>query len=307
MTVKNVSNLAASVRARLQNHARTTQRTFQEQLQYYAMERFLYRLSTTTHCARFVLKGALLLHVWDAPLARATKDIDLLGRLDNSLDNLAGVVREVCSAAVEPDGMMFDPATVKTERIKEDADYEGVRVRFLGRLGNARVAMQLDVGFGDVVTPGAQVITYPTLLDFPAPSLSGYPRETVVAEKFHAMVYLRTLNSRMKDFYDVWLLARRFAFDGALLADAIAATFANRETTIDVSPIAFTPELTEQASTSAQWTAFRKKLTNHECPETLAAVVPLLAEFLLSPAHACATGQRFERRWAPGGPWATAA
>src|SRR5262249_51496662 len=182
------------------------------------MERFLYRLSTTRHRARFVLKGALMLHVWEAPLARATKDIDFLGRLDNSLDNLEGVVREVCTADVEPDGMMFDAATVEIERIKEDADYLGVRVRFVGLLGKARVAMQIDVGFGDVVTPGAQDITYPTLLDFPAPALSGYPRETVIAEKFQAMVYLRTLNSRMKDFYDVWLLARKFAFDGAIPA-----------------------------------------------------------------------------------------
>ncbi len=124
------------------------------------------------------------------------EDLDFLGRLDNSLENLERVVREVCAADVEPDGMVFDPATVKTERIKEDADYEGVRVRFIGLLGKARVTMQIDVGFGDVVTPGAQDINYPALLDFPAPALSGYPRETVIAEKFQAMVYLRTLNSR---------------------------------------------------------------------------------------------------------------
>jgi len=181
--------------------------------------------------------------------------------------------------------MVFDPATVKTERIKEDADYEGVRVRFVGLLGKARAAMQIDVGFGEVVTPSAQEITYPALLDFPSPALAGYPRETVVAAKFQAIAYLRTLNSRMKDFYDVWLLASRFAFDGAVLAKAIAATFKNRETAIDVVPIAFTPDFTEQASTLAQWTAFRKRLPNTECPEKLSEIVPLLAEFLLpSPA-----------------------
>jgi hypothetical protein len=308
VTVKNVSNLSASVQARLQNHARASKRPFQELLQYYAMERFLYRLSTTPHCARFVLKGALMLHVWEAPLARATKDLDFLGRLDNSLENLERVVREVCTADVEPDGIVFDPATVKTERIKEDADYEGVRVRFVGLLGKARVTMQVDVGFGDVVTPGPVDITYPALLDFPAPALSGYPRETVIAEKFQAMVYLRTLNSRMKDFYDVWLLASQFAFDdGTLLAKAIAATFANRETAIDVAPIAFAPEFTEQASTLAQWTAFRKKLPNTECPKALAHVVPFLAEFLLPIARACAAGETFEQRWPPGGPWTSGA
>ena len=172
MTVRKPSNLAASVQARLQNHARATKRPFQELLQYYAMERFLYRLSKTSHSARFVLKGALMLHVWDAPLARATKDLDFLGRLDNSLENLERVVQDVCGTDVEPDGMVFDPVTVKAERIKEDADYEGVRVRFIALLGKARVTMQLDVGFGDVITPEAQDITYPTLLDFPAPALS---------------------------------------------------------------------------------------------------------------------------------------
>ena len=172
MTVRKPSNLAASVQARLQNHARATKRPFQELLQYYAMERFLYRLSKTSHSARFVLKGALMLHVWDAPLARATKGLDFLGRLDNSLENLERLVKDVCGAGVEPDGIVFDPVTVKAERIKEDADYEGVRVRFIALLGKARVTMQLDVGFGDVITPEAQDITYPTLLDFPTPALS---------------------------------------------------------------------------------------------------------------------------------------
>jgi len=296
-------NLAASVHARLQNRARATQRPFQELLQYYAMERFLYRLSKTEHRTRFVLKGALMLHVWDAPLARATKDIDFLGRLDNSLENLERVLRDVCAADVEVDGMVFDPATVKAERIKEDADYEGVRIRFVGLLGKARATMQIDVGFGDIVTPSSEAITYPALLDFPAPELSGYPRETVVAEKFQAMVYLRTLNSRMKDFYDLWLLSRQYAFDGKLLAKAITATFANRQTGIDTTPIAFTPDFTEQASTRAQWAAFRNKLPNARCPEKLAEVVSLLADFLLPVARACASGEDLELRWTPGGPW----
>lgn len=304
MSVKNLENLPASVQARLQNHARATKRPFQELLQYYAMERFLYRLSTTPHRARFVLKGALMLHVWEAPLARATKDLDFLGRLDNATENLERVIREVCTADVEPDGVVFDPASVRSERIKEEADYHGVRVRFVGLLGRARVTMQVDVGFGDVVTPGEQVITYPALLDFPAPVLSGYPRETVIAEKFHAMVYLQTLNSRMKDFYDVWLLASQFAFEGALLARAITATFAHRETAIDVAPIALTPAFTEQASTLAQWSAFRRKLPNTECPEKLADIVPFLGDFLLPIAGACAAGERFDQglRWRPGGP-----
>lgn len=307
MTAKHVSNLAASVQARLQNQARAAQRPFQEVLQYYAMERFLYRLSRTDHRANFVLKGALMLYVWEAPLARATKDLDFLGHLPNSLENLERAIQTVCAADVEPDGMVFDPATVKAERIKEDAEYHGVRVRFVGLLGKARVAMQLDVGFGDVVTPAPQDIAYPALLNFPAPALRGYPRETVVAEKFHAMVYLRTLNSRMKDFYDVWLLARQFAFDGALLGKAIAATFAHRETAIDLAPIAFTSEFTEQGSTLAQWAAFRKKLPNNECPARLSEVAPFLSAFLLPISRACVEGRRLDQRWRPGGPWTSGA
>ena len=298
-----VTNLPASVHARLLNQARSTNRPYQELLQYYAMERFLYRLSQSPHHSRFVLKGALMLHVWNAPLARATKDIDFLGRLDNSLDAVERIVRDLCTIDVEPDGMMFDPASVKAERIKEDADYEGVRVRFIGQLARSRVTMQIDVGFGDVVTPDAETIAYPTLLDFPAAELSGYPRETVVAEKFQAMVYLRTMNSRMKDFYDLWFLANKFSFDGALLAKAITATFANRGTEIDMAPIAFTAAFTEQASTLAQWTAFRNRLASTPMPDRLADVIVVLSTFLLPVAHECSAGTSFEQHWAPGGPW----
>jgi len=298
-----LKNLPASIHARLQNRARATKRPFQELLQYYAMERFLFRLSQSPHHTRFVLKGALMLHVWQAPLARATRDIDLLGRLDNSLDNLTRVIREVCETEVEPDGMVFDPNSAKADRIKEDADYQGVRVRLMGWLGKARAPMQIDVGFGDVITPGIEKITYPSLLELPAAKLAGYPRETVVAEKFQAMVYLRTANSRMKDFFDLWLLASQFAFEGPVLAKAVTSTFANRQTAMDVEPITFTPEFTERATAPAQWSAFRKRLGVGEIPERLADVVHVLVAFLLPVARACAVGSTFELHWAPGGPW----
>jgi Nucleotidyl transferase AbiEii toxin, Type IV TA system len=163
--------------------------------------------------------------------------------------------------------------------------------------------MQLDVGFGDVVTPAEELILYPTLLDFPAAELSAYPRETVVAEKFQAMVYLRTANSRMKDFYDLWLLASQFPFDGRRLAKAISATFAKRETTIDVSPVAFTPDFTEQPTTQAQWNAFHARLLDKQVPETLSDVVTVLARFLHPVSSACAINTSFDMRWSPGGPW----
>ena len=264
MTIK---NLAASVHGRLMDRARKDGRPFQELLEYFAMERFLYRLSSSAHGDRFVLKGALMLRVWDAPEARPTRDIDLLGRMDNSPEHLAQVIAEVCDAEVEPDGLVFEASTVKATKIKEDAEYEGVRVRFEGMLARSKIPMQIDVGFGDVVVPVAKLIGYPTLLDFPAPRMKGYPRETVVAEKFEAMVKLGTLNSRMKDFFDLWLMARQFDFDGALLARAVTSTFKNRKTAIDPAPVALTPAFTESPTTAAQWRAFVRRGKFAHVPE----------------------------------------
>jgi Nucleotidyl transferase AbiEii toxin, Type IV TA system len=155
--------------------------------------------------------------------------------------------------------MVFDSNDIIATRIKEDADYAGVRIRFCAFLGRSEIKMQIDVGFGDVVTPEAQVIAYPTLIDMPQPHLTGYPRETVIAEKFQAMVYLGTLNSRMKDFFDIWLLARQFDFDGPTLTRAMSATFSNRRTAMNASPVALTAVFTESDAPSKQWTAFRRK------------------------------------------------
>lgn len=177
------SNLAASVRQRLLNHARATGRPFNELLQYFAMERLLYRLQSSSYVRRFVLKGALMLMTWQVSHSRPTKDIDLLGTTPNDLEGVAAVFRDVCMQDVEADGMVFDAVSVQAERIAEESNYEGVRVRFRGTLGTARVTMQVDVGFGDVVVPEPVWIDYPTLLDLPAPRMRGYTRESVVAEK----------------------------------------------------------------------------------------------------------------------------
>ena len=296
-------NMAASVHARLTDIARRTDRPFQELLQYYAMERFLYRLSKSPHAARFVLKGALMLRVWDAPMARPTKDIDLLGRLENSLENLSTVVREVCAVEVESDGLLFRPATVKSERIREDADYERVRTRFDSLLARARMAMQLDVGIGDVMVPGPVEIAYPTLLDMPAPRLKGYPRETAIAEKFEAMVKLGTLNSRMKDFYDIWLLSRQFDFDGSMLAQAVNATFVNRRTAVKADPVALTTEFSESEVANIQWRAFVRKGRLANAPARLGEAVSGIVRFLLPVARAHLAGGNFKMNWTAGGPW----
>lgn len=188
MRQRHPKNTAASVRQRLLDEARATGRPFNELLQYFAMERFLYRLSVSPHCEDFVLKGALMLATWQVSHTRPAKDIDLLGQLANDIDSIAAAVRETCGQQVEPDGLDFITESVQAEPIAEDAEYEGVRVRFLGKLGTARVTMQLDVGFGDVVVPGPVTLDFPTILDHPAPRLRGYTRESLVAEKLHVMV-----------------------------------------------------------------------------------------------------------------------
>jgi len=296
-------NLAASVRARLANQARSSHRPFQEVLQYYGLERFLYRFSQSQHRERFLLKGALMLRVWEAPESRPTRDIDFLGYVDNEIESLEGIVREVCDVAVEDDGLTYDASTVAGERITEDADYEGVRLKFNGYLERARIPMQLDIGFGDVVHPLAEEKDYPTLLEFPAPRLRTYPIETMIAEKFQAMVFLGTLNSRMKDFFDIWLLARQFDFAGADLARAIDQTFRNRGTEIDPGPVALTASFTAAENTQRQWAAFVSRSRLSSAPRRLDEIREPLRAFLLPVAVALTEGREFTDRWSPPGPW----
>lgn len=261
-------DLGASVRERLLNQARLQKRPFQELLQYYAIERFLYRLSRSSHADRFVLRGALLMTAWRAPLARSTMDIDLLGRTSNELEHNRDLISQVCEAKSEPDGIDFDTKSLKVARIKEDADYEGVRVRFHATLARARISMQIDIGFGDVVTPNAIQIEYPTLLDFPAPLLRAYPKETVVAEKLEALTTLGTLNSRMKDYYDLWALSRLYKFDGTVLIQAVSATFARRGTTIEPDPAGLGDHFIEEKA--GQWTAFVRRTRLDTVPDRAA-------------------------------------
>ena len=194
MTNPQPKNIAASVHNRLLNRAKESDRSFNELLQYYAIERFLYRLSLSAHTERFILKGALMLMVWESPLSLSTMDIDMLGKMENSIDKIIAIVQEVCRQEVEPDGVIFDPESVQGQRITEDADYEGVRIRFRGSLATARISIQLDVGFGDVVFPSPELKSYPTLLDLPAPIIRSYSMESAIAEKFEAMVKLGIMN-----------------------------------------------------------------------------------------------------------------
>ena len=302
MTQRMGANLAASIRQRLLYKARETGRPFNEMLQYFAMERFLYRLARSPYAGKFVLKGALMFTAWQAPMSRPTMDIDLLGVINNSIDAIVAMTKAICTQVVEPDGLTFEPESIEGERIVEDADYAGVRVRFRGRLGTARLTMQLDIGFGDVVVPQPVTVEYPTILPLPAPRLRGYSRESAIAEKFEAMVKLGILNSRMKDFFDVWLLSRQFDFAGRTLATAIATTFATRRTAVPSEPIALTDAFAAETGKQTQWRGFIRR-SRLQTPDYLADVVTSLAVFLGPIAKALASGQVFEHVWHAPGPW----
>ena len=301
---KEVTNIQASIRARLQNKARETNRPFAEVLQYYGMERFLYRFSRSAYAEKFILKGALMFTVWQVPERRTTLDIDFLARYDNQVAAIERVIKEVCDTTVDADGLQFDSSTVTGRKIKEDADYEGVRIKFLGFLERARIPMQIDMGFGDVIYPKAQDIDYPVILDFPKPHLKGYPAETVVSEKFEAMVKLGLLNSRMKDFYDIWLMMRRFHFSGSNLSEALKRTFEHRKTSIPEGKSLFAEEIYEEKSDrQTLWKAFLKKGDIQHAPEKLATVAKEIEGFLNKPLHTVRKNEEFKEEWKVPGPW----
>lgn len=297
-----VKNLPASVQDRLLHQARLSGRPLNELLQHYAIERFLYRLSRSKHTNQFVLKGALLFRIWGLSAFRPTRDIDLLGQTSNEIENLTAIIKDVCTQEVQEDGLLFDLNTVTGERIKEDADYEGVRVRFNGLLGTARVHLQIDIGFGDVVSPAPKVKTYPVILPMPAPELRIYPPETVVAEKLQAMVFLGSINSRMKDFYDLWILACRFEFQGSALQEAIRLTFEHRDTDIPAGePVAFSMQFAKEKQ--SQWRAFFTTSAITDVPDQMELVLMHLKEFILPIFESVRAGRKFGKKWKAGGPW----
>jgi hypothetical protein len=303
MTNPRPRNIAASIHQRLLDKSKESARPFNELFQYYAIERFLYRLSQSSHAEKFILKGALMLLVWDARASRSTMDIDMLGRMKNNPEAVIDMVREICRQEVEPDGVVFDPDSVRGERITEDADYEGVRIRFRGALDTARITIQLDVGFGDVVVPPPKLMTYPTILDLPAPQVRGYSRESTIAEKFEAMVRHGVMNSRMKDFWDIRLLSRQFDFKGKTLAAAIAKTFSKRHTSIPVDPIAFTETFMKDEMKTAQWKAFLRKNRMTDGADTFAEAVQTVSAFLKPVVEHLINHQPLPPTWKAPGPW----
>ena len=299
--MKSTKNISASVRQRLLNRSKTDKRPFNELLQYYAMERFLYRLSKSSHADHYILKGALMLRAWRSPEFRATMDIDMLGRTSNEEANIVAQIRDIIALDVDSDGLVFDPDSIQTEQITEDADYEGIRIRFRGLLGTARINMQIDIGFGDIVYPGPEKADLPTMLDSPAPRLLCYSRESSIAEKFEAMVKLGVLNSRMKDFYDIWLLSRQFHFEQVTLAEAIRLTFEQRGTVLPSDIDAFSETFID--TKQSQWTAFYKRLKQDHIPASFRDIVAEVESFLVPIVSSIFQETPTITSWSPAGPW----
>ncbi len=273
-------NIAASVKARLQNVAAQRGESFNLLLLRYGIERLLFRLSQSPYADRFLLKGAMLFVVWDEKTHRPTRDVDLLGFGPSEKADLTRVFQGVAAMPVVDDGIVFDPKSVQADEIREDNAYGGVRVRLMGKLGTAEIPVQIDVGVGDAVTPAPETATFPALLDFPAPQVRMYPVYTVVAEKFEAMVKLGIANTRMKDFHDVWFLSHRFEFEGPTLRRAIEATFARRQTNLSQSPEAFTDAFANDPTKQVQWAAFLRRNGLSGITDQFSEVVAVIRKFI---------------------------
>ncbi len=302
MSPREVANLPASARARLLNLAREQGESFDQLLVYYAIERFLYRLSRTQWGSRLVVKGATMLRAWGTPLGRPTRDIDFQGYIDNSAEAVTSAVQECLAVEYPQDGLVFDQ-DVRTEPINVDDRYPGVRATVSGHLDGARFKVKLDVGIDNAVMPDPEWVEYPTLLDLDAPQILAYLPDTAVAEKYETMVSRGEANSRMKDFYDVWLLSRTHEFDGRQLADALTATFGHRGTPLSSSPPpALTPAFSGSDDAQAQWRAFLRK-SAVTASERLSEVCADIIIFIVPAAAAAAGGTQFDQTWRPSEGW----
>lgn len=293
-----------SIQARLLNYSREHQVNHNHTLTRYGIERLMYRLSLSSHADRFVLKGAMLFVLWLEDLHRPTQDLDLLGFGDLSSPNLRSIFEDVCELPVEDDGLEFSKDGIEIEEIREAEVYQGLRVKIPGRLGNTRLNVSVDVGFGDAVVPDPEKSDYPVLLDLPHPEMKTYPRETVVAEKVDAMIVLGFRNSRMKDYYDLWTLAQRFPFDAALLAKAIDATLNRRGRELpSQTPSGLQDEFAANPTKQTQWKAFLRRTIPDQADLELGEVVPAIREFLAPVLESMVLGKTLCLHWTPGSGW----
>lgn len=299
-----VKNVAASVLTRLKNQNEILERPFAEILQYYAMERFLYRLSQTEYADKFILKGGLLFYAWSLPLRRPTRDIDFRGYVSNNKSILMKIIKEIISISAPEDGLVFDAQSVVIEETQIDADYEGTRIKLIALLERSKIPIQIDIGFSDELTSKAETIKYPNLLpNLKTTHMKGYPKETVVAEKFHAMVRHAELNSRMKDYYDLWLISETFDFDIKDLQKAIEATFTKRDTEIPLEqPLSLTIDFARTGQT--RWINFLDKMNLENNQATnFVNVVEQIWDFLQTPLQASINKTKLDKKWKPNQGW----
>lgn len=303
MSKEHPTNIAASVRQRLFNLALAHGDNFEHVAVSYGLDRMLYRLSLSPQAHRFILKGATMFRYWLPDIHRPTMDVDLLGKGFKEVDEVVAVFADALHATVDDDGLVFIPATLRGNMIREGNQYHGVRIQLEARLAGARLCLQFDVGFGDIVMPPPEMMDLPPMLPFPAARLATYSRYSMVAEKFHAMTSLGAQNSRMKDFFDIWTLSRHLPFEGETLRTALTATFDRRNTPIPTAlTLALTPEFTESASKGKQWTAFLRRI-GEAAATPLPEVAAALAGFLLPVTSAITAGEPFDKHWPPNGPW----
>lgn len=301
------TNVAASVKQRLLTLSRRDGIDNQLLLNRYVVERFLYRLGRSPESSRLVLKGAMLFALWTNRPYRATLDVDFTAYGDSDVATVGGQIARICSIAVPDDGVRFDVDSIETGRIREDEAYDGVRVKLNAYMERTTVRLQIDIGFGDAAT-GVTHVAYPSIAGQPAPAILAYPPETVVAEKVEALVKLGTANSRMKDFFDLWVFARDFEFDGAALRASVEQTFARRVTGVpDDVPVGLTDAFATDRAKQVQWRAFVNRGALVEVPTALRDTVAAVNRFVVPVLEAIGKGRDFTRRWKPGGPWKDAA
>jgi len=299
-----LKNVAASVHNRLLNVMTEKGLDYNVLLTRYAIERLLFRLVASKYRTQFILKGAMLFTVWQHIPHRVTKDVDLLGFGDSSPEALRAVFAEICAEPVEEDGVVFEPASVQAEAIRAEEIYVGVRVMLRGMLGSARLHVQVDVRYGDGFAVEPVMLQIPSLIGMPAPEVRTYRMETSIAEKFEAAATLGLLNTRLKDYFDLWHLAKGFAFEGRAVSESIRATFERRAKALPAAvPVGFTAEFWSDPRRQAMWSAFGKKSVRTKPFPSLEDVVTFVATFIVPPALAAGRGETFDSNWQPGGPW----
>jgi len=302
MTGKEIRNITTSVLAKLRDNSKSSGAPLQQVLQLYAMERFLYRISKSRHAQSVILKGALLLKTIGIPSARPTVDIDMLRKGKADHESLVALIKDCATLDVEADGLVFIADSVVAEDIAKDSEYKGTRVLMQARMDNVRLKIQIDFGVGDIMVPGPRMIEYPLFLGGDTISLLAYPIESSIAEKLQAMVALGNANSRMKDFYDVWICSKHLDFNADALIKAIDATFKNRETRLPADDIeALTSAFVEEHR--VQWNAFVRKMGESELIDAFGRIVDDVKIFAMPVLHSLAGGERLTKHWKAGQGW----